>query len=338
MKLKEYYFMRRIFLLLFFIPILGISQEYQHSHKGEKISHSFYTLSYSENHEQAEWVYYILNTESLLGITKRTNNFKSDDKISSGSAHPSNYKYTGFDRGHLAPASDMKISKTAMSESFFMSNISPQKPSFNRGGWKKLESLVRIWAQNYEIHIVTAGVLTPKLSKLSSTNVSIPNLFYKIVYAPSEKKMIGFLMPNVKIKTGLENFVKSVDEIEELTGIDFFYNLPDEDENFLESNVVFSDWNFTNFSISSSAKNNYSSSISKSVSAQCKGSAISIGARCRNKTKSENQYCYLHKNQSSDYKAPKKSNYLGRCNAITKAGTQCKRNSSSGSNYCWQHK
>lgn len=330
--------MKRIILLLFFIPIFGISQVFHHSHNGEKIRHNKYTLSYSENNEQAEWVYYVLNTESLLGTTKRTNNFKSDDKVSSGSAHPSNYKYTGYDRGHLAPASDMKISRTTMSESFLMSNISPQNPSFNRGGWKKLETLVRSWAQNFEIHIVTAGVLSSKLPKLGSSNVSIPKLFYKIIYAPSEKKMIGFLMPNIKIKTGLNNFVKSVDEIEEITGIDFFYNLPDADEIFLESNVVLSDWNFTNLSISPSVKNNYSSLTSKSISVQCKGAAKSTGARCKNKTKSENQYCYLHKNQSSDYKAPKKSNDVGRCKAITKAGNQCKRSASSGSKYCWQHK
>ena len=337
MKSKKFYF-KIILLLLFFIPLFGISQVFKHSHKGEKITHNNYTLSYSENHEQAEWVYYILNNEKLKGITKRTNNFKSDDKVTSGSAHPSNYKHSGFDRGHLAPASDMKISRTTMSESFLMSNISPQNPSFNRGGWKKLETLVRSWAQNYEIHIVTAGVLNSKLPKLGSSDVSIPKFFYKIIYAPSEKKMIGFLMPNIKIKTSLNNFIKSVDEIEEITGIDFFYNLPDVDENFLESNVVYSDWNFTNFSISSSAKNNYSSSTSKSISVQCKGIAKSTGVRCRNKTKSENQYCYLHKNQSSDYKAPKKSNYVGRCNAITKAGTQCKRNASTGSKFCWQHK
>ena len=77
---------------------------------------------------------------------------------------------------------------------------------------------------------------------------------------------------------------------------------------------------------------------SKSISVQCKGAAKSTGGRCKNKTKSENQYCYLHKNQSSDYKAPKKSNDVGRCKAITKAGNQCKRSASSGSKYCWQHK
>ena len=280
--------MKKILLFLFFIPVLGISQVYQHSHKGEKITHNNYTLSYTESHEQAEWVYYILNTEKLKGTVKRTNNFKSDEKVTTGSAHPSDYKYTGFDRGHLAPASDMKISRTIMSESFLMSNISPQNPSFNRGGWKKLETLVRSWAQNYEIHIVTAGVLSSKLPKLDNSNVSIPKLFYKIIYAPSERKMIGFLMPNVKIKIGLNNFVRSVDEIEEITGIDFFCNLPDQDENFLESNVVHSDWNF---SISPSVKNNYSSSIS----VQCRGTAKSTGARCKNKT--DNQYCYLHKNQ-----------------------------------------
>lgn len=237
--------MRKLLALFLIFPVFGVSQKlYNHSFSGEKISHNYFTLSYLENHEQAEWVYYILNSNKLSGTTRRSNMFKRDNKVSSGSAHPKNYKYTGYDRGHLAPASDMKISKTAMKESFLMSNISPQNPSFNRGAWKKLEVLVKSWAKDYEIHIVTAGVLRSKLPKLGGSNVSIPNLFYKIIYAPSEKKMIAFLMPNIKIKTRLENFVKSVDEIEKITGINFFYNLPDEVESLLEANIEFSNWNF----------------------------------------------------------------------------------------------
>ena len=327
--------MKKILVLIFFLPILGLAQLYDHSFSGIKINHNYFSLSYSEIHEQAEWVYYVLNNKSLLGKTKRTNNFRSDDKVITGSSKTEDYKRTGYDRGHLVPASDMKISHTAMSESFLMSNISPQEPSFNRGGWKKLEFLVRSWAKNHEIHIVTAGILNFNLSKLGKSDVSIPNFFYKIIYVPSEKKMIGFVMPNTKIDSDLKKFVKSVDEIELLTGVDFFFNLPDEDENLLESNVNLSDWNFGTLSKSSPFKKNYYSS--NSISTQCIGYAKSTGKRCRNKTKNTNQYCYIHQSQSSDYKEPKKTKYVGRCNAITKAGNRCKRNASSGSRYCWQH-
>ena len=288
--------LKRLSDLLLIFPFFGISQTvYKHSYIGEKIDHHYYSLSYSEKHEQAEWVYYTLNNIGLSGTTNRTNNFRSDTKVSSDSASPNDYTYTGFDRGHLAPASDMKITLKAMSESFLMSNISPQIPSFNRGGWKKLESLVRSWAKNYEIHIVTAGVLSSDLAKLGESNVSIPKYFYKIIYAPSKNKMIGFFMPNVKVSQNLTSFVKTVDEIEFYTGIDFFFNLPDEEETFLESNVDVNDWDFNGASKASKPK--FKSTTS--VSARCKGYSKSTGNRCKNKTKNKNQYCHLHKSSST---------------------------------------
>jgi endonuclease G len=93
-------------------------------------------------------------------ITKRKDNFRSDPKVKTGSAALSDYKGSGYDRGHLAPAADFKWSATAMSESFYMSNMSPQVPGFNRGIWKNIESTVRNWAvENDEIYIVTGPVL-----------------------------------------------------------------------------------------------------------------------------------------------------------------------------------
>ena len=177
-------------------------------------------------------------------LTKRSNNFRSDPKIISGSAKLSDYRKSGYDRGHLAPAGDMKSSQHAMSESFFMSNMSPQLPSFNRGGWKKLESLVRFWAKDSEIHIVTAGILNKSLSKIGESGVSVPDYFYKIIFDTYECKMIGFVMPNKKITLELESYVKTIDEIEKLTGIDFFYNLEDHIEDELESSVNIDSWTF----------------------------------------------------------------------------------------------
>ena len=110
------------------------------------VTHLGYSLSYNEKHEQANWVFYELTIDEVLGSIKRKDQFRADPNIKTGSASLSDYKRSGYDRGHLAPAADMKWSSKAMSESFFMSNMSPQTPSFNRGIWKKLENLVRKWA------------------------------------------------------------------------------------------------------------------------------------------------------------------------------------------------
>jgi len=101
------------------------------------VSHSYYTLSYSEDHEQAEWVYYTLNSNQLNSALERKNNFRQDFKVKTSSAQLYDYKGSGYDRGHLAPATDMKYNYSSISESFFMSNMSPQSPSFNRGILRK---------------------------------------------------------------------------------------------------------------------------------------------------------------------------------------------------------
>ena len=138
--------MKKIFILLSLIPTLIFSQafiDFLPTNNGELVHHPYYSHSYSEQYEQAEWVFYEIKKERVLGLVRRTDNFRSDEKISTNSATLSDYKGSGYDRGHLAPAGDMSFNYTAMSESFYMSNMSPQHPSFNRGIWKMLESLVR---------------------------------------------------------------------------------------------------------------------------------------------------------------------------------------------------
>ncbi len=100
---------------------------------GQIVEHTYFTLSYSEDHEQAEWVYYELTPMLINGTQARTDNFRPDPKVSTVSAQLSDYKGSGYDRGHLCPAGDMKLNKTAMSETFYLSNMSPQEASFNRG-------------------------------------------------------------------------------------------------------------------------------------------------------------------------------------------------------------
>ncbi len=212
------------------------------------IFHEYYTLSYNEQHEQANWVAYKLTKKHILGNVNRTNNFRFDKNIPTGSSTLEDYKGSGYDRGHLVPAGDMKISKKAMSESFFMSNISPQRPGFNRGIWKKLETKIRNAALNEEeLYVVTGPVLSDNLDYIGN-NVSVPDYFYKVILDYSEPtiKAIGFILPNIKNKKSISDYAMTIDKIEQITGINFFNNLPDDIENSIESEYDYNLWNFNN--------------------------------------------------------------------------------------------
>jgi endonuclease G len=199
--------------------------------------HRQFSLGYSEAHEQAVWVAYLLSNRHAENLHDRRNNFRADPAINTGSANPRDYTNTGYDRGHLAPAADFDYSKKALGESFYMSNISPQTPVFNRGGWKELEEQVRDWAmQEDSLWVITGPVLTAGLKKIGTNRVSVPNYFYKIILdvRQPEIKMISFLMPNMKISRELRYWVVTADSVEQLSGLDFFPQLPDVLEDSLE--------------------------------------------------------------------------------------------------------
>jgi|TARA_B110000211_G_scaffold223788_1_gene274113 endonuclease G len=202
---------------------------------GSLVNHTYYSLSYSEQYKQAEWTFYEIKKERILGLVSRTNDFRSDEMISTNSATLSDYGQSGYDRGHLVPAGDMSFSTIAMSESFYMSNMSPQHPSFNRGIWKNLESLVRSWGSNSSIYVATGPVLNDCSTTIGSNNVCVPEYYYKVIYDPSEQKMIAFVLSNKKAEYTLSHYVTSVGYVEEITGINFFSGLEDELEKRLES-------------------------------------------------------------------------------------------------------
>lgn len=207
------------------------------------ILHAGFTLSYNEKHEQASWVAYELTREELEESVTRTDNFLPDPNIKTGSAENTDYKGSGFDRGHLAPAADMKWSVDAMKASFYYSNMSPQAPAFNRGIWKKAEETVRHWADIYEgLYVVTGPVLHDNLKAIGKNKVSVPASYYKIVLDKNKTKALAFLMPNEGSKQPLYHFCVSVDSIERLTGIDFYPSLNDSLEQKLESSVDFNAW------------------------------------------------------------------------------------------------
>jgi len=201
---------------------------------GEIIERLNYTLSYSEEHEQAEWVTYKLTKRSIQKPNvKRTGDFRPDPKVRKGSASPRDYYGTGYDRGHMVPAGDMNWDKKAMSETFYMSNMSPQIRNFNGGVWRELEENVRDWAYDFkEIIVVTGPVLTKGIrERIGGNKVSVPDLYYKVLLdvTEPEKKAIAFLMPNEVSYKPLSAYAVSIDEVEALTGIDFFHQFLDDD-------------------------------------------------------------------------------------------------------------
>ncbi len=207
--------------------------------------HSAYSLGYSEDHEQAAWVAYLITREHTRNQHERRNNFRADPSIATGSASPADYSGSGYDRGHLAPAADFDFSRKALSETFYMSNISPQKPELNRGKWKELEDQVRSWATEYDsLWVVTGPVLEKGLKKIGTNRVSVPKYFYKIILDPGRPavKMIGFIMPNSKNTKSLEYYAVPVDSIEILSRLDFFPQLPDLLEDSLEKSVDTEAW------------------------------------------------------------------------------------------------
>ncbi len=214
---------------------------------GVVVMHNYYSLSYSEKHEQAEWVVYELKKEHVAKHDFKRPYFEKDEKVGTSSADWRNYKKSGYDRGHLCPAGDRGFKYEAFEETFLTSNITPQNHEFNSGIWNDLEQKVRYWAKTYDgVYVATGGVLSGDLKSIGYEAVSVPKYFYKIILDKSSRnpKMIAFLMEGKNSNRPLEEFVVSVDYIEKRTGIDFFPKLEDKIEARLEGSSTIKGWKF----------------------------------------------------------------------------------------------
>ena len=215
------------------------------------IHHKYYTLSYSEEHEQPEWVAYKLTKDNLRKQrVPRAKKFKPDKAVATTSAYHKDYSHSGYTRGHMAPAGDMAFSKDAMRESFYMSNMTPQVKEFNGGIWRELEETVRDWAEQYgELYVVSGPVLKSEQinTKIGRNEVSVPSYNYKVILYNNGKdsKATAYLMPNEKSTKTIKNYQVTIDEIEDLTGIDFFADFLDPSiEQSIEANLDTKSWKY----------------------------------------------------------------------------------------------
>lgn len=214
------------------------------------INHTGYTLSYNRKTNCPNWVAWELTAEEVDGTVERSTEFLPDPKLPSAyQVASSDYKNSGYDRGHMCPAGDMKWGIEAMKESFYMSNMCPQNHTLNGGAWERLESACRRWARQEGKVYIVCGPLYNKTTRTRSIGkdhtILVPDAFFKVVLSTRKghEKAIGFFFLNTDSKQTMGEACTSVDEIERITGYDFFPILVDKLEDKVESKFKLSSWN-----------------------------------------------------------------------------------------------
>ncbi len=204
-----------------------------------------YTVSYNKTWKIPNWVAYQLTNDETYGGEERTNKFLPDPQAKGVVTSTYDYSKSGYDRGHMAPAGDMKWDELAMTESFYLSNICPQNHNLNDGDWRILEEKIRHWARIHgELYIVCGPIVTENHKTIGYNKIAVPDSFYKVVLKTTDNEIeaIGFIFKNVAGHKNLSSYVVSVDSVEQVANIDFFHALPDSVENIVESTYSLDFW------------------------------------------------------------------------------------------------
>ena len=214
------------------------------------ISHTGFTVSYNPDTNCPSWVAWNLAKEEVeLKNVPRSDKFLPDpDLLPEYRVVTSDYTGSGYDRGHMCPAADMRWSEDAMRDCFYMSNICPQIPVLNRQWWEHTEEACRRWAVSEgSVYICCGPIYDPDLVPIyirKSHSIRVPDGFFKVVLSlrPGHEKAIGFIYSNTDSRQPMEDVAMTVDNVEEAVGMDFFYYLPDSLESRLEAEYNLQIW------------------------------------------------------------------------------------------------
>lgn len=210
------------------------------------IRHRAYSISFNKSLIIPNWVAYEFTKDELNGDFSRTGlNFNPDPDCKYKQATDDDYYKSGYEKGHMANAEDMSWDFDVLKESFYYTNAIPQKKNLNTGRWKVAENKVRKWVENYDtLFVVSGGIINNNVKYIGKNKVGVPDEFYKVILVFTQKyqKGIGFIISQDSPKIPLEKFATSIDEVEKRTGIDFFYQLPDNIENKIEKSYNINDW------------------------------------------------------------------------------------------------
>jgi len=263
MKKNRIFIFIAIFLIIFVLPVftpsykaVAVSSSEKQLPASEHIIYGYpsttdtilyrkgYVLDHDNNKKVAVWVSYHLTDKYLVKNVNRSDDFRPDPDLPKGQrAELIDYKKSGYDKGHLVPAEDMRREEKTESESFLLSNMTPQiGPKFNRGIWKELEAKVRRWVkQRKDIYVIAGPIYESQNYKTIGPNkVAVPTAFYKIIvscnYNGKDIDAIAFILPNKPIPSKkLANYITTIDEVEKETGLDFFHDLEKQTETKLEA-------------------------------------------------------------------------------------------------------
>ena len=211
----------------------------------QMVEYEGFRVSFNKENKTPNWVAWELLGSETNGAQSRYNTFWQDTNVE-GCPGTYDYSNSGYDRGHLCPAADQKWSQQAMIDCFSLTNMAPQDHALNSGAWATLEKKERQWAQRDSAIVIIAGPIynSTDTKRIGENGVRVPGAFFKVIIAPyvDEPRGIGFIYPNMSSPGNMRNYAMSIDEVEKITGIDFFPNLPDDIEDRIESTVSFKDW------------------------------------------------------------------------------------------------
>ena len=224
----------------------------------EQILHrQSFTISYNKTTKTPNWVAWHLTKNHTYGrIQRETYAFDEDPGVSAPRATLDDYYNSRYDRGHMCPAGDNKWSEEAMRQTFLLTNICPQNHGLNKNAWNDLEIQCRDWAREYgAVDVVcgpvyrtatrTDGKMRPSsLQKFIGRNkVWVPDAFFKVVLCRGrDPKAIGFIYENRGGQQRMTDCMCTVDDVERLTGIDFYPLLADDVERRIEAEASLREW------------------------------------------------------------------------------------------------
>ena len=194
------------------------------------------------------WVAWKIDRSELEDREERSEEIVRDpDWKQRGAVTTNDYRASGYDRGHMCPAGDNRYNWKAMQESFYMTNMCPQDHKLNSGDWNDLEEMCRFWAEKEDgLYVVCGPIVTNKSPKTikKKKKVVVPDAFFKVILSTSGKqpRALGFIFENKNTRQHLGKYAKSIDEVEALTGINFFPALPDDIEVAVEKQINLRSW------------------------------------------------------------------------------------------------
>lgn len=281
-------FSMRILVVFIILPLLSFGQDYRVP-KGEVAEYrNGFAFKFNTARKISDWVGYTITSSSVQGDNTASPAYFKDSIISSCPT-PSDYDRYGYSQGALKPQSAARNSSRASKAVNNYVNIAPMDLAFDKGVWRTLENLINGWAVVFDsVHVITGPVFNNETPDMIGENkVNVPNAFFKVVmvYNGIDMASIGFVIPNVSEANSLKKYSMPVDSVELKTGYDFFSELPDYLEFYMEEKIEPGVWK--DQSMSYQLKSNFPEKK------QCVA-ALKSNERCTISTTCVTQHCWKH--------------------------------------------